>query len=387
MAKRRGCLMVTIAVIIGILLPLTIAALLTILAYYYLRRKAQVRRSSEAIARSRAGVGIPLGEYSRLWADVIAGAGLLKRLEGGQNALIFGAKAAGRQAVMTRAVDLVNRQFDTTQHAAVYVDVNEVASMSTTYTRISIQALYRSLILAPVVWYQSVIQDIGAKPDRRSIKIAVRLEDQFASPCSTFDLLTIRQLFHAWLDRLGIQMLSLFLDDFSSLPADVAPVLLHMVANAFPRGSRVSLKLGATKKDLRLTRTTERDRVGLQMDHDIIVGLDIGRILESPSSNPSMSDPRQAFLLTCLDRLSPDLASRVHFQSKLHWDALFEPGDAWFELFTASGCDVDIIGVALEDLLPELVRLPERRVNVEMIHHAVGRAQAKVSLSNQPSKE
>ncbi|MGQ9816247.1 MAG: hypothetical protein ACUVR3_14095, partial [Candidatus Roseilinea sp.] len=180
-------------------------------------------RAGEAIAASRAGQDVVIGKYVELWADTVMTYAQIELLAGAQNVMVFGAANGGRQAVLFRVIDIINSRFMTTRHAAVYVNLADLASTATVYTWTSIEGLYRGLVMAPLVWGKTQWR---LKTDRRLAQIEADLEQHIGVQAARLDLMKVRAGVYAWMDRLGIQRLSLFMDDVSGLPAELTPVLL-----------------------------------------------------------------------------------------------------------------------------------------------------------------
>ncbi len=373
---------------IAIPLALLLLAVVSLLALQYVRRRRAAeksRRLAQAIADHRAGQGIPIGRRARLWAEVLTCAGLLEPLIGHHNQLVLGTKAAGRQAIMLRAVDMVNARFESTRQAALYLDVRQLAALSTARQWTSLETLFRQLIQVPLNWHQALLQAAQAPLDRALIDLTSRLREQLAS--ADLDTLALRDLFYAWLDAAQIKTIALFLDDFSALPTDLGPVLLQMLEDTFPRGGRMRLIVAGTKEKLSVEKVTAQGSVGLQMKHDVLIGLDLDGIVKSEDLRPSLSEPRQAFIFNCIRAPFPQLAERVQHNSGLGWESMFHPREAWFDLFRASRFDVEIAAAALEDLLPDLLHQPDLKINAGGIATAVERARVQAEQSAKWPKE
>lgn len=373
---------------IAIPLALLLLAIGALLALRYVRRRRAAEKSlrlAEAITDHRAGQGIPIGARARLWAEVLTRAGLLEPLIGHHNQLVLGTKAAGRQAIMLRAVDMVNAGFESTRQAALYLDVRQLAALSTARQWTSLETLFRHLIQVPLNWHQAVLEAAQIPLDRALTGLASQMREQLAS--ADLDTLALRDLFYAWLDAAQIKTIALFLDDFSALPTDLGPVLLQMLEDTFARGGRVRLIVAGTKKKLLVEKVTPQGSVGLQMKHDVLIGLDLDGIVKSEDLRPSISEPRQAYLFSCIQALFPQLAERVQHSSGPGWEHIFHPPKAWFDLFRASRFNVEITAVALEDILPDLLRQPDLKINAEMIATAIERARVQAEQSAKWPKE
>ncbi|MCL5997745.1 MAG: hypothetical protein M1546_17065 [Chloroflexi bacterium] len=343
-------------------------------------------RVGEAIAQSHAVENGPLNPYIDRWVDIVIGHSNVDLLTGHQNAIIFGTKSAGRQAIMTRVVDLVNARFGTEKRAAVYTELEQMVSASTLYAWTSVDAVYRELIASPLAWSKNKLH---LKPDKELQKIETQLNKLLDVPVAKLDTMAVRDAFYAWLDRIGIQTFSLFIDNLTSLAPEFVPILLQMLLDTFPRGGRVSFKLGGMKSALKLEERAKRGplsgQLGMQFSHDVLVGLDLDQLLRMADAGASPSDPRQIFLLASIQALAPDLAAVVKPQPDPMWAKLFDPEDAWLTLFKASDFEIDIVGAALENLLPALVPTSSgaepSKADVPKIEQAAHLAKAQAGLS------
>lgn len=342
-------------------------------------------RAAEAIAASRAGHDVVTGRYVELWADTVMAHAQVELLAGTQNVVVFGAPTGGRQAVLFRVVNIINARFPNTRHAAVYVNLTDLASTSTVYTWTSIEGLYRGLVMAPLVWGKTQWR---LKTDRRLAQIEAELEEHLAVQAARLDLMKVRAAVYAWMDRLGIQHLSLFMDDVSGLSADLTPVLLRMALDTFPRGSRVTLKLGGSKESFKLQERSRKDGVvGLQLNHDVLIGFDLEALLHarpvSSDTEPAapategaaaqvsgdateqpapVIDPRQVFLARCVQRIVPAIGAQLGLETAPQWEKLFGARDGWFDVFELAGFDVQLVGETMEQLLREGTQFDRARV-------------------------
>jgi len=333
-------------------------------------------RAGEAIAASRAGQDVVTGRYVELWADTVMAHAQIELLAGAQNVVVFGAAAGGRQSVLFRVINIINSRFMTTRHAAVYVNLTDLASTSTVYTWTSIEGLYRGLVMAPLVWGRTQWR---LKTDRKLVQIEADLEEHVGVQAARLDLMKVRADVYAWMDRLGIQHLSLFMDDVSGLSAELTPVLLRMALDTFPRGSRVTLKLGGSKESFKLQERSKKDGVvGLQLNHDVLIGFDLEALLyarpiapqveEAPAQaeagapheppngadeQASVIDPRQVFLARCVHRIVPAIGAQLGLETAPQWEKLFGVRNGWFDVFELAGFDVQLVGETMEQLLRE----------------------------------
>jgi hypothetical protein len=109
--------------------------------------------ASEAISHNQAGDRSALGPYLDQWAETVLRFSNKELLTGLQNAIIFGTKPMGRQAVMLRLANLVNARFGVDHHAAVYIEIEQMVSAprsipgrrSTPYTVVWCLRLYHGL--------------------------------------------------------------------------------------------------------------------------------------------------------------------------------------------------------------------------------------------------
>ena len=346
-------------------------------------------RAGEVIPNSRAGQDVLTGKYAELWADTVMAHAQTELLAGTQNVVVFGAASGGRQAVLFRVINIINSRFGSTRHAAVYVNLSDLASTSTVYTWTSIEGLYRGLVMAPMVWGKT---QWGLKTDRKLGQIEASLEEHVGVQAAKLELMKVRNAVYAWMDRLGIQHLSLFMDDVSGLAPELTPVLLRMALDTFPRGSRVTLKLGGSKESFKIQERSKKDGVvGLQLNHDVLVGFDLEELLhakpiapegqgsggaeepgsggagEGSSAHPQMRaeeegsqgaqeemtviDPRQVFLAKCVQQILPAVGAQLGLETAPQWDKLFGARDGWFDVFELAGFDVQLVGQTMEQLL------------------------------------
>jgi hypothetical protein len=333
--------------------------------------------ASDAITQSQAGDRAALGPYLDQWAETVLKSSNRELLTGLQNAIVFGTKSMGRQAVMLRLANLVNARFNVDHHAAVYVEIEQMVSASTVYTWTSIDVIYRGVVSAALTWARTQLR---IKEDRELHKFAEQFETLLNVPVSKLDMLAVRDTFLHWLDRMGIQNLSLFVDDVSSLAPEFIPVLLQMLLDTFPRGGRVSFKIGGVKQLLKLEERAKRGALGMQFSHDILVGLDLDQVLQAPDVAASQLDPRQVFLLACIQKLAPNLAGPLQQQADPEWDKLFEPADVWFTLYKAGDFDISIVATALANLLPTLAGPELVKADLARIEQAVERAKVQSGL-------
>jgi hypothetical protein len=339
--------------------------------------------ATEAITQSQAISPAPLGAYEDAWAETVLHLSNTDVLSGPQNAIVFGAKVMGRQAVMLRLANLINARFAVDHHAAVYADIQQRVSASTMYSWTSVDSLYRGLVVAPMDWARD---QLHIREDRELQKIIPQLDALLNVPVSKLNMLAVRDAFLRWLDHLGIQELALFIDDVTALAPEFVPVLLQMLLDTFPRGGRVSMKIGGLKHSLKLEERARRGGLGLQFNHDILTGLDLEQMLQAPDVSPSPIDPRQVFLLACLRKHAPAIAARVQSETAITWDALFEPADLWFRLFSASGWDVNVVGIAAENLLAALSSAERTKAEAPQVDQAVERAKVQVGVGVRAQK-
>lgn len=336
----------------------------------------------EAIAQCRAGDQSSIGPHTDQWAEIVLRFSNTDLLAGPQNALVFGTKPMGRQAVVTRIANLVNTRFSAERHAAVYVDLQQMVSASTVYTWTSVDAVYRELISSPLSWVRTKLR---LKPDRELQKHETQLAALLDTPVSKLNALALRDTFYAWMDRLNVRSLSFYIDDVSALAPGFIPVLLQMLLDTFPRGGRVSFKLAGLKQALKLEERAKRGAVGMQFSHDILVGLDLEQLLQTSDVNASSFDPRQVFLLTCIQKLAPGLAARVEPKPDPTWENLFDPPGVWVNLFKGADYDMEVIGIALENLLPGLSESADLKADPLKVDQAVERARAQAGLRKPPA--
>jgi hypothetical protein len=339
------------------------------------------------VAESQAAGVSSIDPYVDQWAEIVVRVCNTELLTGHQNALIFGAQSSGRQSIMWRLVDMVNAGFEAEHHAAVYVELQQLVSASTVYTWTSVDAVYRALMTSPMTWAKN---QLHLKPERDLQRLETQLNTLLDVPVAKLDMLAVRDVFHSWLDRLGVHRLSLFVDDVSALAPEFAPVLLQMLLDTFPRGSRVSIKLGAVKNALKLEERARRGQLGMQFSHDILVGLDLDQTLRLADTAATQSDPRQAFLLSCIEKFAPELLARVQplAQAKSAeqpkpdpaWAELFEPAETWFDLYKDSNFDIAIAGAALQNLLLSLSMEGQVKADRARIEQVVNRAKAQAGL-------
>jgi hypothetical protein len=339
----------------------------------------------DAIGRCRAGAGAPVNLYADLWASVVLRLSAPDFLAGQQNALVLGAPASGRQAVLLRLADSINACFTEARHAAFHVELGGLVSTSTVYTWTSVDEVYRGLMAAPLKWPQ---KGLALKPDRELQRLETQLAALLEVPIARLDTLAVRNTFYAWMDRLTIQTLAFIVDDLSALAPEFIPVLLQLLLDTFPRGGRVALKLGGTKEALKVEGRAKRPAagapaglpLGMQLSHDLLVALDLDQLLRAPDLAPSATDPRQAFLLARLEKANPALLARVQGSGPAQdnvpqpeWGNLFEPAEAWFAPFKAGNFDVNLIGAALEVLAADLAKKPEAKATTAMVEQAIAR--------------
>jgi hypothetical protein len=238
------------------------------------------------------------------------------------------------------------------------------------------EELYRSLLLAPAVWMR---EQVGVKPDKALLQIESDLRQQVSAPAPKWDLLLIRQAFQSWLNRLDIDHLSLILDEISMVPPDAAPVLFRMLLDTFPRGGQVILKLGGRKSAVRMgERAKHGGLVGLQLNHDVLVGLDLDELLSMPPAagdlDAASSDPKQAFLVSCVRRVVPAVADKLPNEERSQLAMLFDPPECWRDLFRLGGADAERIGRSVEILLRQASRF-----NPHLIERAAQQAAQEAS--------
>jgi len=282
--------------------------------------------------------------------------------------VIYGSRASGRPVVMQRLVNLMNSQYPATLNAGVYVDLAQVRPVVTSPGPDQVDGLYRSLVLAPVAWMRD---DVGLPPDKTLSQLEADLRSQVNVPAAKLDALRIRQTFQVWLTKLGVDHLSLFIDEMSVMPPDQAPLLLRMLLDTFPRGGRVVFKLGGRKDLLRVgERTGRAGVVGLQLNHDILVGLDLDEILSTPAINTGaqapLSDPKQIFLASCIRQIVPAVADQLQLGARPQWHILFDPPDSWNDLYRLCDGDVTLVGRSVESLLRQ-----SSRFSLPLIERAV----------------
>ena len=346
----------------------------------------ELAHAGEVIARTQAGAqvgeeagGLPASPnaYADQWAEIVLRFSNIELLTGHQNSVIFGARATGRVEVMRRITNLMNVRFNAEHHAALYAPIEQLVTASTIYNFTSVDALYRSLISAPLTW---ATQHLHVKEDREFHKTAAQLKALLNVPVAQLDMLAIRDTLLRWLDRMGIQHFSFVVDDLSSLAAEFIPVLLQMLLDTFPRGGRVSFKIGGTKQALKLHERSKNGAVGMQISHDILVGLDLEQVLYASDLSASQFDPRQVFLLDCIQSLAPEQAAHVKETPDPAWGALFDPPDAWYTLFQGVDGDIALVGAALEHLLPALNNAPTAKADAARIEQAINQAKVQAGL-------
>ena len=252
-----------------------------------------------------------------------------------------------------------------------------MVSVSTVYTYTSVDALYRDLITAPFKWATT---QLHVKEDRTFQKTVGQLGELLNVPVAKLDMLAVRELVLHWLDRMGVQYFSLILDELSTLAPEFIPVLLQMLLDTFPRGGRVSLKLGGDKQALKLQERGKNSTLGMQVSHDILMGLDLEQVLHSADLQASQFDPRQVFLLDRLQKLAPEQTAHLKDTPDPAWEKLFDPVDAWFYLFTQANDDIELLEAALEILMPAQAVAPQGRLDRAKIEQAVNQAKVQAGL-------
>ncbi len=334
-------------------------------------------RVGEAIPTSQAGEGTTLDPCVDQWAETVLRFSNLELLTGNQNVIIFGARAMGREAVMQRIAHLINVRYGAEHHAGLYVSIVKMVSISTVYTYTSVDALYRDLITAPFKWATT---QLHVKEDRLFQKTTAQLNALLNVPVAKLDMLAVRELTLHWLDRMGVQYFSLILDELSTLAPEFIPVLLQMLLDTFPRGGRVSLKLGGDKQALKLQERGKNSALGMQISHDILMGLDLEQVLHSADLQASQFDPRQVFLLDRLQKIAPEQTARLKDTPDPAWETLFDPADAWFDLFTQANDDIELLEASLKILLAAQAEAPQGKLDRTKIEQAVNQAKVQAGL-------
>jgi hypothetical protein len=334
-------------------------------------------QAGDAIALAQVKDHVAINPLVDQWAEVVLRFSNLEMLTGNQNVIIFGTSAMGRQAVMRRIANLINVRFNAEHHAGLYVSISDKVSASTVYTFTSVDALYRDLITAPFRW---ATQQLHVKEDREFQKTTSQLEALLNVPVAKLDVLAVRELVSRWLDRMGIQYFSLILDDLSTLSPEFIPILLQMLLDTYPRGGRVSFKLGGEKQTVRLLERSKNNMLGMQLSHDILMGLDLEQVLHSPDVQASQFDPRQVFLLDRLQKIAPELAAQLTATPDPAWGTLFEPAEAWSGLFGLSDDNIELMEAALGALLLTRASAPEGKLNPERVEQAMNQAMIHAGL-------
>ena len=258
-----------------------------------------------------------------------------------------------------------------------------MVSASTVYSYTSVDTLYRDLLTAPFKW---VTVQLSAKEDREYQSTMLQLNSLLNVPVAKLDMLAVRELVLRWLDRIGIQNLSLVIDELSALAPEFVPILLQMLLDTFPRGGRVSFKLGGDKVALKLQERAKNNVLGMQVSHDILMGLDLEQVLHSPDLQPSQFDPRQVFLMERLQALAPDVAARLKETPDPSWGQLFDPAEIWFSLYEQANDNIEVLEATLQLIQPSWVGTGTERLNRTDIERAIDQAKVQTGI-NKPTPQ
>lgn len=317
------------------------------------------------------------------WAETVLRFGYQDLLTGLQNTVVFGSRVMGRDAVMKHIADLINKRYAQERHAAIYVDIREQVTTATLYNFTSVDAVFRDLVRLPF--------GVNALPAdeqtaREGAQHLVRLEALLGVPLGKYNLLAVRDVVLQWLDSLSVQNLTLVVDELSALAPEFTPILLQMLLDTFPRGGRITFRLGGEKQAMRLQERARKGALGMQVNHDILISLDLEQVLQSTDVKPSYSDPRQALLLGEVERISPSLAASLNEKPHPSWACLFDPPEAWYRLYESCEWNVELVVAALEYLLPALAEADGSKANIESINRATQFAKTHAG-SSRPSPQ
>lgn len=366
-------------IIYVVIVAVAVMALFAIGMYLWKSPLDKVSRRKVSTAISTAKFGIEFPEWISIWVNTLSQADLLDAVFASQNTVIYGDNSQGRQAIMLLAFEEINKHFETTRDVAIYLDIGALAQESTVHSLISIEDLYRKIVLSPLVWYEHILdsQQISYRAFPLFFK---RMERSLYKPSTEMDYQVIGDAFKKWLNQEEIENIHLLLDNFSALPNTIAPTVLQMLKNSFPRGSQVILKVAGSKKSTHLETIAMEGHIGLQIHHDIVVGLNLDDLLKTPNLESLVTDPRQAFLVEIMRTHAPQLISEVENPATvtLFWGSLFQEETLWFDVFKLGKFDISRAGDIFEDLTIEALSNPNAKISYEMIQHASARVNVKI---------
>ncbi len=347
----------TLAIVLTVTLVLSVVSLAVYVQVEKWRQQQRQALLAEMVTKSQIISPETQDLFVSSWVTTLESEGYLTSLQLPHTGLATGYNQNGRQAILLEAANRINRRFPEDNQLAIYVDMRQLIGRATIYHHISVENLYYQLMNLPFTWYRTIAQQ-GDKSDQsllvnrpRYRKKKKALEKALNLPIAELNTLDIRRTLYAWMDDCQIQTIIIFADYFSELSEDETILLLEMFKRTFSRDGRILLKLGVNPEGMIFSRRTNEGQVGMQVHNDIVIDINLLDLLTSQDAAPTLSDPRQRYLLTILDTSMGHDMSLV-LDEQPDWGVLFQPPTLWRQLFEVTEQNIYLIGVLIQELVP-----------------------------------
>jgi hypothetical protein len=330
----------TITLSILTLVVLGIGFLLFLIGLFWVLNKylnQQAVQESQQVMKSivpQMILDYPVVPSHQAWVETLLENNLLTPLFSPGRYIILGKPEMGSTAILSYIVSTINSSFDKNGRMCIYVDIGEVARPTKAMGYVSIEDVYRAIILSGVHHPVKILQmHVSKSSFQRTglVQMLNEIDGILKSGLTRISPLAVRQSTVQVWKRLGVQEVVFAIENVTQLDPATIPVLLGLLQQTFGRMASVSYIISGDPSTLILNKMTEDGSIGVQISHDVRIALNIQDLLISQPGLGREDNTVRLNYLAKLMRLYPIKKASKRDGSSIR--GLFSPPETWKLVF------------------------------------------------------
>jgi hypothetical protein len=266
--------------------------------------------------------------------------------------IILGTPEMGSRAILSYVLSTINSSFGRDGRMCIYVDIGEVARPTKGMGYVSIEDVYRSILLSGV---QQPVQRLQTQVSKSSFRrtglvgMLNEIEGILKNSLTRMSPLAVRQATAQVWKRLGVREVVFAIENVTQLDPATIPVFLGLLQQTFGRMASVSYIISGDPSTLILNKKTEDGSIGIQVSHDVKIALNLPDLLISqPSLGREDHTVRLDYLTKLLWLFRIKKASGREISSLR---GLFSPPEAWKLVFDQNHGNLVEIAASFKKLI------------------------------------
>jgi hypothetical protein len=339
-------------VLLGIGLLAALFGLLWVLNNYLNQQAVQ---RSQRVMKSivpQMKVDYPVAQSHRAWVEALLENNLLTPLFSPGRHIILGTPEMGSTAILSYVLATINSAFGRDGRMCIYVDIGEVARPTKGMGYVSIEDVYRSILLSGV---QQPVQRLRMQVSKSSFQrsglgqMLNEIEGILKNSLTRMSPLDVRQSTVQVWKRLGVREVIFAIENVTQLDPATIPVFLGLLQQTFGRMASVSYIISGDPSTLILNKKTADGSIGVQVSHDVSIALNLPDLLISqPGLGREDHTVRLDYLTNLLWLFGIKKASGREIASVR---GLFSPPEAWKLIFDQNHGNLVEIAASFKKLI------------------------------------